>query len=192
MEASKINENAIILEECYRKFNLEIIDKKNESAGNDNYIEFYSYIFIDGAGQQKFKTKYYHEIDIIELCFLLNLDFDTSLREPIYHLLNCINLYRNESFWSLCGCCNEIEMRYATMMTERISKRYFERMIKKTIVLAKGFAPLILHQIASEEDPYQLAAEFFSNKKSLITGQLVATYDTNNADLVYVNAMYPN
>jgi hypothetical protein len=49
-------------------------------------------------------------------------------------------------------------MRYATTMKEGISKNYFERMIKKTIVLAKGFAPLILHQIAAEEDPYQLAS----------------------------------
>ena len=189
MDQNKLMANTKMLEECFKKFDLEIVNKKNQTVTGINHTEFSSSIFVNGAGQQTFNAKYYHELNMIEVCFYLKLDFESRLREAIAHLLNLINSLRNDSFWAICSCCNEIEMRYATMIKDVISKSYLERMFKKSLFLAKTFTPLILHLIASKDDPYQLSKEFFLNNRYLAMRRIIAKYDEKNPNVVYIDEM---
>ena len=94
----------------------------------------------------------------------MNLDFDNLKGLEIIHLLNQINWATNEGYWSLYG--NEIELRYATHMNKSLSKKYFIRMIKRTISTGNMFYPLILKQIRCDKNPYDLVHEcFFKNNE---------------------------
>lgn len=153
------------MQECFLKENIGI---NSENENNDHhFIEFTSMLSIENIKPQKFVAKFYYQANIVELSFYLHLEYDPIIRDSLTHLLNTINMIRNETFWSLCDCCNEIEMRYATKIDRSLSKKYFRKMIKKSKYLARKFTPLILKQIESDKNPYDLANEFFMENEAL-------------------------
>ena len=150
------------MKECFEKLKLSIFsetERINDNQ-NDNYIGFYPLIKFEDVDNVIFRVRLYYSRNLIELSIFLHLDYSKLKRDEIVHLLNQINLLSSEGHWSITDCGNEIVLNYATVINKSLPKKYFKQMIKKIIYLGKSVCPLIIKQISSNKNPYELAYDF--------------------------------
>lgn len=155
------------------KLKLNIVSEKDvlDDDRVPPYLEFSAQVAIGSLNYERLSAKYYPVLEMIELSLYFNPKYEEYKRQDIIHLLNLINCARSEAHWALCDCCNEIELRCATVINGALPEKYFKQMVKKIISLGRSFYPLIQNQIANSHDPYELADQFFSNNKGLLLTQ---------------------
>lgn len=160
---------------CIAKLKLNIVSE-NDVLNNDRvppHFEFSAQVEIDSSNYQRLSAKYYPMLRMVELSLYFNPKYGEYKRQDIIHLLNFINCARSEAHWALCDCCNEIELRCATIINGVLPEKYFKQMVKKIVHLGRIFYPLIKKQIENSNDPYELGDQFFSNNEKMLLNQYV-------------------
>ena len=155
------------MKECFEKLEFSVFPETQKIGDrqNDSYIEFYTLIKFENIDNIIFRTRLFYNMNGIDLSVLLNLDLDYMKKQQIIHLLNQFNVLTVEGKWSLCG--NEIKYNNTTEIYKSFSKKYFEEMIKTTIWQVENLYPIILKQIRSDKNPYDLVHECFFKSNEL-------------------------
>jgi hypothetical protein len=161
---------------CVEKLKLPIFSENEriENNQNESYIGFYPIIQFEDVDVDNviFRVRFYYSRNLIELSIFLHLDYSYLKRDKIIYLLNQINLLSSEGHWSITDCGNEIVLNYATEINKSLPKKYFKQMIKKILYSGKSICPLIIKQIGSNKDPYELACEYYFNNSEIFSERL--------------------
>jgi len=173
MNLHKAKKMIFKMQGCFAKLKLNMVSEKDvlDNDAVPPHLEFSAQVTIGLLNYERLSAKYYPALKMIELSLYFNPKYEEYKRQSIIHLLNYINLARSEAHWALCDCCNEIELRSATIIKDILSEKYFMQMVKKIIYLGRIFFPLIQKQITNSHDPYELASEFFAENKKLLLPQ---------------------